>query len=307
MHEIFQGWRALADSYDPPRVFVAEAWVASPERLLEYVRAARLHTAFNFDFLRAPWDAEALRATIDTSVAGHASVGAPTTWVLSNHDVTRHVTRLGLPQPVAGTGGATGTGDAHLHAQGGDVDLALGVRRARAAALLTLALPGGAYVYQGEELGLEEVLDLPGEVRQDPVWRRTGGADLGRDGCRVPLPWTADGPSLGFGTAAPWLPQPEHWRRLAVSEQEHHPGSVLTLYRAALALRRRLPELGDGTMSWRDAGPQVLALTRGTGFLCLVNLGPEPVAVPDGEVLLASGDLLDAGVPQDTAVWLRLR
>ena len=166
---------------------MAEAWVETPDRLARYVRPDELHTAFNFDFLLASWDAAGLRAAIDTSIDALAEVGAPPTWVLSNHDVVRHVTRYG--------GGA------------------LGVRRARAAALLMLALPGGAYVYQGEELGLPEVHDLPDEVRQDPTFLRTGGAERGRDGCRVPIPWSGSASPFGFGPAGrrPWLPQPSTW------------------------------------------------------------------------------------------------
>src|SRR3712207_6051396 len=194
VHDVYRAWRRVTDSYPGERVFVGEIWVQSLDRLVLYLRPDELHTAFNFSFLLAAWDAGALRRAIDETLESHAAVGAPATWVLSNHDVIRHVTRYG--------------GGEH------------GVRRARAAALLTLALPGGAYVYQGEELGLPEVEDLPDDVRQDPAFRRTGGEERGRDGCRVPLPWSGTGPSFGFGPGPEsWLPQPPEWADLTAERQ----------------------------------------------------------------------------------------
>jgi alpha-glucosidase len=222
--------------------------------------------------------------------------------VLSNHDVAREVSRYARPQ------------DSVRRTSVDDLlplpaDLPLGLRRARAAALLMLALPGGAYVYQGEELGLPEVEDIPLEARQDPTVFQTNGELLGRDGCRVPLPWSAEGASAGFspaGGAAPWLPQPEGWAALSVEAQSGVPGSTLELYRAALVARREEPALGDGTLEWLELGADVLAFRRDPGFACVVNLGAEPVALPEGaEVLLASGDLVEGRLPSDTAVWLR--
>jgi alpha-glucosidase len=273
VHEIYREWRRVLDSYDGDRMAVAEAWAPSPERTARYLRPDELHQAFNFHFLQTGWAAEPMRAVIDASLATES----PATWVLSNHDVVRHVTRYG--------GGETGR------------------RRARAAALLMLALPGSAYVYQGEELGLPEVLDLPEEVLQDPVWERSGHTDRGRDGCRVPIPWTASGPSLGFGPGRPWLPQPESWAKLAVAEQETSPESMLALYRCALRLRRRLP---FGSFEWVESAADVLHFRRG-GFHCLANLGESVVRHPDpGPVLLASsyygldGEVM---VPPDTVLW----
>ncbi len=308
VQEVYEAWREVADSYDPPRMFCAEAWVASPDRLVEYVKEGRLHTAFNFDFVRAPWDAEELRSIIETSLDSHATVGAATTWVLSNHDIVRDVTRFGRPDADEGAPGGRRGG--HLHAGPGPVDVELGRKRARAAALLMLALPGAAYVYQGEELGLEEVLDLPGDVRQDPAWTRSGGEQVGRDGCRVPIPWRHSGNSLGFGTDGSWLPQPAGWAQLSVEAQQGDPGSMLELYRAALRLRREHPALGDGGLHWRDLGSDVVSFARDPGFACVVNLGPEPVALPrEARVLLTSGPLGqerlgDPALPVDTAVWL---
>ena len=310
VHEIFRAWRRVADTYDPPRIFVAEAWVTKPERLARYVRPDELHTAFNFDFLRTPWLAGPLRRTIDSTLAEHAAVGAPPTWVLSNHDVARHVSRYArqqTEQPV----------HALADLLGRPLDLAQGVRRARAAALLMLALPGGAYVYQGEELGLEEVEDLPDNLLQDPTWARSEHTDRGRDGCRVPLPWSGDAPPFGFSpdnaTAPPWLPQPTRWCDLTAATQQGMVDSTLELYRAALRLRRQEQAPGpaglgwlDG-LRWLDALPDVLLFERSAHFACLVNLSRLAVAVPAGAtVLLASGRLDGDRVPPATSAWLRI-
>ncbi|HEY3469868.1 MAG TPA: alpha-amylase family glycosyl hydrolase, partial [Amycolatopsis sp.] len=281
VHDVYRAWRKIAGEFGPDRVFVAEAWVDRPDRLARYVRPDELHTAFNFDFLRCDWDAVALREVIDRTLGALEAVGAPATWVLSNHDVVRHVTRFGGAE--------------------------LGLRRARAAVLLMLALPGGAYLYQGEELGLEEVEDLPESVLADPTWERSGRTKRGRDGCRVPLPWSGTAPPFGFTAdgAPTWLPQPSRWRELTASAQERDPGSMLGLYRAALAVRREHPALGDGTLTWRPASPGVLSFAREPGFACVVNLAAEPCELPDGaRILLASAPLEGGRLPPDAAVWL---
>ncbi|GAA4057298.1 MULTISPECIES: glycoside hydrolase family 13 protein [Actinomadura] len=292
VHDVYRQWRRLADTY-PGRMLVGEVWLPDQERLARYLRPDEMHTVFNFPFLGAPWDAAALRAVIDDTIATLAPVGAPATWVLSNHDVTRTVTRYGR---------ADTSFDHADRKHGMPTDPALGLRRARAAALLSLALPGSVYVYQGEELGLPEVEDLPDELRQDPIWHRSGRTDRGRDGCRVPLPWSGVEPPFGFGTGTPWLPQPAEWKDLTVEAQQADPSSMLSLYRAALRLRAA--ELGDGTMRWLPMGDDVLAFTRDTGLTCVVNLGADPVPV-DGEILLASEPLHGDLLPPDTAVWLR--
>jgi alpha-glucosidase len=304
VHEIYQDWRRVADSYADPRVFVAEAWVDSPRRLARYVRADELHTAFNFDFLRAPWLAPALRATIQSTLAEDGAVGAPPTWVLSNHDVARQVSRYARPQ----TDEPRRSLDDLI---GQPADLDAGTRRARAAALLMLALPGGAYIYQGEELGLPEVEDLPEEVLADPTWKRSGHAQRGRDGCRVPIPWSGQAPPFGFspdGSAPPWLPQPAVWAEHTVEALDRDPDSMLSLYRRALHIRRDHPALGDGTLRWLEppaGGDQVLMFARDPGFVAVVNISGDPIPLPDGEVLLASGPLSDRGaLPPDTSVWL---
>jgi alpha-glucosidase len=299
-HDIYRAWRAVADSYDPPRALIGEVWLADSERFARYLRPDEMHTAFNFDFLGCPWDAKALRSCIDDTLASHATVGAPSTWVLSNHDVTRHVTRYGR----ADTAFEFALRGAR---HGQPTDLSLGVRRARAAALLTMALPGSVYVYQGEELGLPEVEDLPDSVRDDPMYTRSGGSDPGRDGCRVPLPWSSSGPSLGFNTSGvTWLPQPSGWSRLSVEAERDDPASMLSLYRSALALRRREPGLGDGPMSWLESPAEVLAFGRPGGFVCVANLSDSPVKLPAHRgVLLASSPAQNGQIAPDTAVWLR--
>ncbi|HEX6577588.1 MAG TPA: glycoside hydrolase family 13 protein [Jiangellaceae bacterium] len=299
VHDIYREWRTVADSYDPPRVFVAEAWVDEPDRLARYVRTDELHTAFNFDYLRAPWSAPELRATIDSTIESIGAVGASTTWVLSNHDVERHVTRYGRKETAALVG-------VQRVAHPGPADVALGHRRGRAAALLTLALPGGAYVYQGEELGLPEVLDLPESALRDPIWKRSGHTQRGRDGCRVPLPWTIRGPSFGFGVGGSWLPQPPGWGALSVQAERDDPSSMLELYRTVLRIRRELPALGDGRLQWlSDPDSDVLAFAREPEFACAVNVGPTPVELPDhSRVLLSSVPLVDGLLPTDAAAWL---
>ncbi|HET6633628.1 MAG TPA: glycoside hydrolase family 13 protein [Streptomyces sp.] len=277
VHEIYRAWRRILAEYGEDRIGVAEAWTPSPERTARYLRHDELHQAFNFPYLKTGWDADELREVIEESLASLRPVGAATTWVLSNHDVVRHLTRLGgSPE------------------------------RARAATLLMLALPGSAYVYQGEELGLPEVLDLPDEARQDPSFFKDNGQDGLRDGCRVPLPWTTGGPSCGFGDGGSWLPQPDGWGRLSVQAQTGDPASTLELYRRALRVRREHPDLGAGdAVEWLPAPEGVLAFRRGD-FVCTANTTPAAVELPalPGRLLLASCPHDGAAVlPADTTVW----
>ena len=291
VHEIYRGWRRILDEYAGDRIAVAEAWTPTVERSALYLRPDELHQAFNFTYLLTGWDAAALREVIDRSLTAMGAVGAPATWVLSNHDVVRHSTRFA------------------------DGDPALGLRRARAATLLMLALPGSAYLYQGEELGLPEVTDLPDEVRQDPAFFRSQGQDGTRDGCRVPMPWSGARPPFGFGPAEggpSWLPQPPEWAALTVEAQSGDPDSTLEFYRRALALRAEHPALGAGeSVVWLDAPEGVLAFRRDSprgSFVCTVNTTGAPVAMPaPGRPLLASTALgpvgADVEVPADTAIW----
>ncbi|WP_188079015.1 glycoside hydrolase family 13 protein [Actinotalea subterranea] len=302
LHDVYRSWRRVADAYDPPRVLVGEVWLADAARFAQYLRPDEMHTAFNFDFMARPWDAKELRESVETTLEAHRSVDAPATWVLSNHDVTRPVTRYGR---------ADSSFDFAAKRFGTPTDLAVGRRRARAAAVLTAALPGCLYVYQGDELGLPEVEDLPLDRLQDPMHFRSGGVDPGRDGCRVPLPWSGDAPPYGFSPTArePWLPQPRDWADLTAEHQAQDPGSMLSLYRTLLALRRDDPDLRTGALRWLDADAHdgVLAFMRGDGLACVVNLSPAPVPLPAHDaVLVASGELVDGLLPTDTAVWLRL-
>ncbi|MFI0899324.1 glycoside hydrolase family 13 protein [Streptomyces sp. NPDC020983] len=301
LHDVYRGWRAIADSYPGARILVGEVWLPDAERFARYLRPDEMHTAFNFDFLSCPWEVDRLRTSVDVTLAAHAPVSAPATWVLCNHDVTRTVTRYGR----ADTGF-----DFATKAFGIPTDLELGTRRARAAALLTLALPGSVYLYQGEELGLPEVEDIPLDKLQDPMYLRSADTNPGRDGCRVPLPWSGSEPPFGFSPAGaatgPWLPQPAGWASRTAEAQAADPDSMLSLYREALRLRRAEPGLGDGTFVWLESGPAVLAFRRSPEFVCVVNLGDEPAALPaHHRVLLTSGPLVDGRLPADTAAWLR--
>lgn len=307
VHEIYRSWRRLVDEYAVPgadrdRILCAEAWVLPIESLAKYVRPDELHQSFNFSFLMTPWIAGELRASIDEGLSSVAAVDAPQTWVLSNHDVVRHASRLGYP-PRPGRTRTEGIGPADPQP-----DAALGLRRARAATALMLALPGSAYLYQGEELGLPEATLLPDEVRQDPTWERSGRTSPGRDGCRVPVPWEAERPSFGFGpTDATWLPQPEVYGLLAVDRQEGVEGSTLELYRTLLRVRRERG-MGRGELTWADVAPADVLAFEVTGeagaTAVLTNLGAEPVPIPPGSrVLAASGPLPGSTLPTDTTVW----
>lgn len=294
VHEVYRALRGVLDSYPGDRMAVVET--GAPDDVVAlFLRPDEMHLAFNLRFAKAAWGAGEFRDAIDSSLAANAAVGAPVTWVLDNHDNPRSVTRFGAGVRLEGHYAPTAAGG-----DDGAVDLARGLRRARAAALLMLALPGAAFVYQGQELGLPNVDDLPDEALRDPVFHRSGGAERGRDGCRVPLPWSGEAPPFGFAPdgVAPWLPQPPAWRDLTVAAQEEDPSSTLWLFRRALALRRSEPSMRRGTVAWLDpAGPGEDALRLrlesdgGRALVVVTNFGTEPVPLPAGEVLLASTSL----------------
>ncbi|MEO7060447.1 MAG: glycoside hydrolase family 13 protein [Lapillicoccus sp.] len=308
VHEIYEQWRTILESYGTPdRILCAEAWVEPQARAVRYIRSTEMHQAFNFAFLESPWEAKQLQLAITTSLAASSSVGAPTTWVLSNHDVVRHASRLGLPTDQRRPNG--------IGADDPQPDRLLGLRRARAATALMLALPGAAYLYQGEELGLPDSTDMPDTYRQDPTFRRTDGVELGRDGCRVPMPWVKDATAFGFGPSpTTWLPQPAIYGDYAVDQQEGVDGSTLELYRALLAARRS-HRMGDGTLTWLDSyasAADVVGFVSETGdgtrIGVVANLGDRAVDLPAGSSLIvASGELTaDGSVPTDTTAWVLL-
>ena len=273
VHDVYRRWHQVLAEYPGDRMDVAEAWTQTPDSMARFVRPDEMSQAFNFSWLLAPWSAAAFAEVVTGTFAALAEVGASPTWVLSNHDVIRHVTRYG--------GGA------------------VGLARGRAATVTMLALPGSSYLYEGEELGLEQV-DVAPEDRQDPAWFRTG--EVGRDGCRVPVPWSGEAAPYGFGpgTAQPWIPQPAGWAALTAAAQEGDPDSTLELYRAALAARRTLPHADTVDVS---VDGDVLTVVRGD-LRVVLNCGTTPVPLPAGDVVLASGPV-EATLPADTAVWLR--
>jgi alpha-glucosidase len=294
VHEVIREWRAVLDESDRDLVMVAEAWVPA-DRLPLYLRPDEFHQSFAFDLVHAGWSHEAFERSISEALTGAASVGSIPTWTLSNHDVMRHATRYGLPPD-------TDVRRWLLDGPHDQLDDAAGRRRARAAALLVMALPGSLYLYQGEELGLPEVWDLPLDALRDPAWENSGRSVKGRDGCRVPLPWTRTGTSFGFGSNGSWLPQPPTFGELSVEAQADDPDSTLSLYRRAVALRRRWM-CSDEELEWLDLGPEVLAFRRGSGAISVTNFGRAPIELPDEPLALASAPLADGRLPADTTAW----
>jgi alpha-glucosidase len=305
VHEIYRALRRVMNRYDGDRMAVVET--GAPDDIVAlFVRPDEMHLAFSFRFVHAGWNADRLRESIDIAIAAAARVGAPATWVTDNHDTARSVTRYGRDVKISGAyvpGAMDNSADA-------TVDIAQGRRRARAMSLLLLSLPGAAYIYNGQELGLPNVDDLPESVLQDPIWERSGHTERGRDGCRVPLPWNGQDPPYGFSdSATTWLPQPADWASLAVAVQDAEPESMLALYRAALTLRHAEPALRGGVVSWLDLGPGVVAfeLTHpdGSPVVVVATAGAEGVQLPAGEVLLASGPVSDGWLGPDASAWLR--
>ncbi|GAB3527714.1 glycoside hydrolase family 13 protein [Arthrobacter monumenti] len=306
LHNIYRRWREILDSYSDgtrngDRILCAEASIDPLPRLAHWVRQDEMHQAFNFAYLGTGWDADALRSVISSSLSAFDEVGAPTTWVLSNHDVVRHTTRFGYSGNTPRDGDGVGPNDPQP-------DTAVGLSRARAASLLMLALPGGVYLYQGEELGLPDHTAMQGLHRQDPSFLRTGGERLGRDGCRVPLPWTSGGDSYGFSTAGEsWLPQPDHWTELARENQSADPESTLTLYREALGLRKELG-LGSGSLGFSpEYDGDVVAFVNGS-ILVAMNMGLDAAGIPDGDILAASEPGAGEGnvLQPNQTVWIQL-
>jgi alpha-glucosidase len=305
VHDIYREWRQVFDEYDPPRIAVAEAWVANAERRAKYARPEGLGQAFNFDLLEADFDAAQFRHIVTDNLAQSEATGSSSTWVLSNHDVVRHATRYGLA-PLNGRKVKQGSAWILAGGPADQIDLERGSRRALAASLFLLGLPGSAYLYQGEELGLHEVADIKPEDRQDPAFFRGADPDrdgLGRDGCRVPLPWTSTGSSFGFGADGAHIPQPAWFADYAVEAEDADPTSSLNTYRRALALRHEL-QTGE-TLEWIETGrDDVLRFTRPNGWQVVTNFGTEPFALEPGTQVVL-GELAGGAVPGETTVWLK--
>jgi alpha-glucosidase len=300
VHEVYRAWRKILDDYGDDRMMCAEAWVMPLSKMAHYVRSDEMHQAFNFGYLSSTWDPAVLRGVIDESLEAFGGVGAPSTWVLSNHDEVRHRSRLATK--FASEGKPMGIGPKSEHKPDED----LGHWRGRAATALMLALPGSAYLFQGEELGLPEVIDIPDDRRDDPTFFRTNGERYGRDGCRVPIPWEADKPAYGFnGSGASWLPQPAVFGELARDQQSGVESSTLELYRTLLSLRAS-HGLGSGDFSWLPDFPASTVAFQNSGVAVIGNLGTAPIALPAGEVLATSGPLVDGQLPGDATAWVKL-
>jgi alpha-glucosidase len=296
VHDILRSLRLVADECTPPRMLLGEVGADRPDRFARYLRPDELHAAFQVSYLKAPWEAAALRGAIDAALHALADLPALPTWTLSTHDETRPVTRLAQPSPRAPAAASLP----------GPPDIVLGTRRARAAILLTLALPGRACIYQGDELGLHEA-DIPDHLRQDPIAVRSGGRQRGRDGCRVPIPWQGSRPPFGFGpgSAQPWLPQPDTWSGLGVEEQERDEDSMLALYRRAIRIRQDTAGFATTSLTWNPSPSGVLDFQRAGGVRCVVNISGRPIDLdPTWEVIVAS-EPVSAQLPPDAAAWLR--
>lgn len=305
VHGIYERWNQILSEYDGDRVLVAEAWAGSSEGIADYVRPGRMHQAFNFRFLETPFESVALKAVITESLTSSDQVGAPTTWVLNNHDVVRSTSRFGYLDVSARPNG--------IGPEDPQPDMELGLRRARAAALLMLSLPGSAYLYQGEELGLPEHTTLAADDRQDPYFFNSDSGELGRDGCRIPIPWNAGNPALGFNsTGRRWLPQPPEYKALALDQQRGVTDSTYELYRSALRLRRGL-RLGTGSLAWVEGfpgGPEEILGFVNRELVVVANTSDHSFVIPpEYSALLASQPLTSSGdghleLPPDTTVWL---
>lgn len=299
VHTIYEEWRKVFDEYDPPRMAVAETWHPTSSRTYRYARPTELGQVFDFSLLKCSWDRDQFIGVIRRSIEDHRDAGGGLTWVLSSHDEPRHPSRFALPADVRPEAWLAGNGASPT------IDPKMAKRRGRAATLMMLALPGSAYLYQGEELGLLEVADLPVESLQDPTWERSGGVLKGRDGCRVPLPWTRAGSSFGFGGNGSWLPQPDGFGDDSVEAQDGIGGSCLEMYKEALRLRKKL-QTRDDTLDWLNTEDgDVLHFRRSNGWECVVNFSGTLKPLPHGTVLISSQPLHPLGIPGDTTLWTR--
>lgn len=299
VHEIFRKWRKILESYPGDRAMCGEAYVYPLSLMAKWVRSDEFHQTFNFRFLDAGWDPKKLFDAINESFEAFDGVGAPSTWVLNNHDVIRHASRFGGDYGRATASDGIGSGQPQP-------DPVLGLQIAKGATLFMLGLPGASYLYQGEELGLPEHTTLENRYRQDPTFARTNGARVGRDGCRIPLPWEPEGDSSGFSESGKsWLPQPESYKELARSIQEKNPESTLSFYKAALDLRKQLG-LGEGSFNWLAGhqGPDTLGYEN-SDVKVLYNFGKQPVDLSNLEILISSEPLSGKQLATNQCVWIK--
>jgi alpha-glucosidase len=311
VHEIYKEWRKLFNQYDPPRVAVAESYVPA-DRLALYASPEELGQAFNFELLDANFNAYEFKNVVDRAFLQAKSIGSSTTWCLNNHDQMRPATKFGLLPTVDRIRWKNSAGKTS------PLDRELGIRSAVAASMFIMALPGCTYIYQGEELGLHEVIGIPEDQIQDPQYLRNHKVDVGRDGCRVPLPWTSTGSSFGFGTGSSHLPQPDWFADYSVENESGIETSPLSIFRKALALRKSL--IAPEEMTWHETGDaSVLHFSRPNGWHCITNFGRGHFDLTGkGEVIHSSAPLAEPGIylvhgvettgndlPPATTVWLQ--
>jgi len=295
--KIYREWRKLFNKYNPPRVAVAEAFV-HPERLPLYASTKTLGQCFDFRFIETPFEAGAYRIATQEAIELAAKNKSSCTWTLSNHDQIRHATKMGLNPAVNRRDWMLSNGTSH------PLDVEAGIANALAATLYILALPGSTYMYQGEELGLHEVTDIPEKAIQDPQYLRNNKVDKGRDGCRVPLPWTTSGKSFGFGSGGAHLPQPQWFGKYSVEAEEKEPHSPLAIYRKALELRKSLQTKEE--IKWhKTKDVSVLHYARPNGWHCITNFRSQSYPMPKGEILISSQPLVDGRIPAGTTVWFK--
>ena len=297
VHEVYATWREVFNEYDPPRMAVAEAWVHANRRPA-YASTKGLGQSFNFDMLGAGWDKKKVRSIAEYNLSAAKKSGSSTTWVLSNHDVVRHATRFGLPN------GLDFAKWYKINRFDPKVDVATGLDRARAMTMLLLALPGSTYIYQGEELGLQEVMDIPSDQMQDPQFFRNPEIGMSRDGCRVPLPWSRSGSSFGFGSGGAHLPQPAWYGDVSVEAQDGVKGSTLELYRELMALRKKLETVEEHKWVSHMFTPGLLHFKRPNGWHSITNFGSKAAKLPAGKVIATSKPLIDGKLPANATAWL---
>jgi alpha-glucosidase len=298
VHKIYASWREIFNEYNPPRMAVAEAWVHA-NRLPAYASEKGLGQSFSFDMLGAGWDAHRVHQLAANALQRAKENGSSNTWVLSNHDIIRHATRFG-------TDGQFDAGKwFKANRFNPKVNVKQGLERATAMTALLLALPGSTYLYQGEELGLQEAMEIPDELMQDPQFFRNPELGLSRDGCRVPLPWVANHKWFGFGEGGAHLPQPEWYKNYAVDVEDADPNSTLNLYRKAIGLRKGLETAEELTWIKHWLSKTTLHFKRPNGWHSITNFGAKAIKLPKGRVLLSTLPLVGGKLPANATAWVQ--